>query len=46
VQRTLRDIQDPYHLRFSPDMKWFVTAANRLDNVDLYHWQPAQADRR
>ena len=43
VQRTVRDIVDPYHLRFSPDMKWFVTAANRLDHVDLYRWQPAQA---
>jgi YVTN family beta-propeller protein len=38
VQRTLRDILDPYHLRFSPDMKWFVTAANRLHHVDLYRW--------
>ena len=38
VQRTLRGILDPYHLRFSPDMKWFVTAANRLNHVDLYHW--------
>jgi uncharacterized protein (TIGR00266 family) len=45
LQRTLRDIQDPYHLRFSPDMKWLVVASNRLDKVDLYHWQPAQADR-
>jgi hypothetical protein len=27
VQRTVRGIVDPYHLRFSPDMKWFVTAA-------------------
>jgi hypothetical protein len=26
VQRVLNDIVDPYHLRFSPDMKWFVTA--------------------
>jgi len=24
VQRTLTGIVDPYHLRFSPDMKWFV----------------------
>lgn len=38
VQRTLRGIIDPYHLRFSPDMKWFVTAANRLNHVDLYRW--------
>jgi YVTN family beta-propeller protein len=43
VQRTVRDIVDPYHLRFSPDMKWFVTAANRLNHVDLYRWQPEQA---
>jgi hypothetical protein len=24
-------------------MKWFVTAANRLDHVDLYRWQPQDA---
>ena len=40
VQRQVPDIVDPYHLRFSPDMQWFVTAANRLDHVDLYRWQP------
>ena len=34
----MRGISDPYHLRFSPDMKWFVTAANRLNHVDIYHW--------
>jgi YVTN family beta-propeller protein len=45
VQRVLRDVADPYHLRFSPDMRWFVTAANRLDHIDLYRWQPAQAER-
>ena len=38
VQRTLRGMIDPYHLRFSPDMKWFVTAANRLNHIDLYRW--------
>jgi DNA-binding beta-propeller fold protein YncE len=43
IQRTVRDIVDPYHLRFSPDMKWFVTAANRLNHVDLYRWQPDDA---
>jgi len=43
VQRTVRDIVDPYHLRFSPDMRWFVTAANRLNHVDIYRWQPADA---
>ena len=43
VQRTITKISDPYHLRFSPDMKWFVTAANRLDHVDIYRWQPDDA---
>ena len=38
VQRTMRGIIDPYHLRFSPDMKWFVTAANRLNHIDIYRW--------
>ena len=41
VQRTVNDIVDPYHLRFSPDMQWFVTAANRLNHVDIYRWQGA-----
>ncbi|MFM2346391.1 MAG: hypothetical protein RL654_1144 [Pseudomonadota bacterium] len=36
VQRTITGIVDPYHLRFSPDMQWFVTAANRLNHIDLY----------
>jgi YVTN family beta-propeller protein len=36
-------IIDPYHLRFSPDMQWFVTAANRLHHVDIYRWQGATA---
>jgi DNA-binding beta-propeller fold protein YncE len=43
IQRTLTGILDPYHLRFSPDMKWFITAANRLNHVDIYHWQPQSA---
>lgn len=38
VQRVIRSIIDPYHLRFSPDMKWFVTAANRLNHIDIYRW--------
>ena len=38
VQRVVRHILDPYHLRFSPDMQWFVTAANRLNHVDIYRW--------
>jgi len=31
-------IIDPYQLQFSRDMKWFVTAANRLNHVDVYRW--------
>ncbi len=38
VQRTVTGILDPYQLRFSSDMKWFVTAANRLNHVDIYRW--------
>ena len=38
VQRTIYGIIDPYQLQFSRDMKWFVTAANRLDHVDIYRW--------
>ena len=37
-QRTVYGIIDPYQLQFSRDMKWFVTAANRLDHVDIYRW--------
>ena len=29
-------IIDPYHIGYSPDNRWFVTAANRLDRVDIY----------
>ena len=38
VQRTVKGIVDPYQLRFSPDMKWFVSVANRLNHVDFYRW--------
>ena len=38
MQRTVRGIVDPYHLRFTPDMKWLVTAGNRLNHVDFYRW--------
>ncbi|OOG35984.1 YncE family protein [Polaromonas sp. A23] len=38
IQRVVRGIVDPYQLRFSPDMKWFVTAANRLNHIDVYRW--------
>ncbi len=36
IQNRLRGIDDPYQLAFSPDRKWFVTAALRLDRVDIY----------
>ncbi|MGI4778674.1 MAG: YncE family protein [Janthinobacterium lividum] len=38
VQRVVYGIIDPYQLQFSRDMKWFVTAGNRLDHVDIYRW--------
>ncbi|RZJ17463.1 MAG: YncE family protein, partial [Haliea sp.] len=38
IQRVVPGIVDPYQLRFSPDMKWFVTAANRLNHIDIYRW--------
>jgi YVTN family beta-propeller protein len=37
-QGTLEGIDDPYQLGFSPDRKWFATAALRLDRVDIYHY--------
>ena len=42
VQRTVRGILDPYQLRFSPDMQWFVTAANRLNHIDIYRWNGSE----
>jgi len=38
VQRRIEGIEDPYQLGFSPDHKWFVTAALRMDRVDIYHY--------
>jgi YVTN family beta-propeller protein len=40
-KRVVRDIIDPYQLGFSPDGKWFVTAAYRLDHVDIYRYDGA-----
>ena len=37
-KRVVRDIIDPYQLGFSPDGKWFVTAAYRLDHIDVYRY--------
>ena len=36
-RRVVREIIDPYHLGFSPNGKWFVTVAYRLDHVDILH---------
>ena len=36
-RRVVRDVIDPYHLGFSPNGKWFVTVAYRLDHVDIFH---------
>ncbi len=38
VQRRVANIDDPYQLGFSPDRKWFVTAALRLNRVDIYKY--------
>jgi YVTN family beta-propeller protein len=38
VQRTLKDILDPYQIGFSPDQKWFISNSLRLDRVDLYRY--------
>ncbi len=36
-RRVVTNIIDPYQLGFSGDGKWFVTAAYRLDHVDIFH---------
>ena len=36
IQRRVRNIPDPYQIGFSPDRKWFVANALRLDRVDIY----------
>ncbi|HEY4083088.1 MAG TPA: cytochrome D1 domain-containing protein [Burkholderiaceae bacterium] len=38
LQHRLEDIEDPYQLGFSPDHKWFVTTALRLNRLDVYHY--------
>ncbi|MFM8547574.1 MAG: YncE family protein [Betaproteobacteria bacterium] len=39
IQRRIVAIDDPYQLGFSPDTRWFVTAALRLDRVDIYRYE-------
>ena len=36
IRRRVRDIADPYQIGFSPDRRWFVANALRLDRVDIY----------
>jgi len=36
AQRRIADIMDPYQIGFSPDQKWFIANALRLDRVDIY----------
>jgi DNA-binding beta-propeller fold protein YncE len=43
---TQRDIIDPYQLGYSPDGKWFVTAAYRLDHIDIYQADGFKLARR
>src|SRR5689334_1726332 len=38
LQRKLKDVLDPYQIGFSPDQKWFVSTALRLDRVDIYQY--------
>lgn len=38
VQQRVRNIEDPYQIGFSPDNRWFVVNALRLDRVDLYRY--------
>ena len=38
LQHRLENIEDPYQLGFSPDHKWFVTTALRLNRLDVYHY--------
>jgi YVTN family beta-propeller protein len=38
LQTRIKDIIDPYQIGFSPDQKWFVSNALRLDHVDIYSY--------
>ncbi len=38
VQRRIKDVLDPYQIGFTPDQKYFVSTALRLDHVDLYRY--------
>ncbi len=36
IQNRVKGIVDPYQIGFSPDQKWFVANALRMDHVDIY----------
>lgn len=36
IQKRVKNVADPYQVGYSPDKKWFVTAANRMHRVDIY----------
>lgn len=38
IQQRLTDVLDPYQIGFSPDQKWFVSTALRLDRVDIFQY--------
>jgi YVTN family beta-propeller protein len=38
IQNRIKGIIDPYQIGFSPDQKWFVANALRLDHVDIYSY--------
>ena len=38
IQRRVKDISDPYQIGFSPDQKWFIANALRLDRIDIYRF--------
>jgi YVTN family beta-propeller protein len=38
IQQRLTDVLDPYQIGFSPDQKWFVSTALRMDRVDIYQY--------
>ena len=38
VLRRIPTGKEPHHLY----LRWFVTAANRLDHIDIYQWQPLE----
>jgi YVTN family beta-propeller protein len=39
IQNRVKDVIDPYQIGFSPDQKWFVSNALRMDHVDIYRYQ-------